>query len=51
MLTTIFLKDFIYLFEREQERTQAEVAAEGGTAGFLLSREPHVRLDLRTLES
>ena len=49
-----FLKDFIYLFdrERERERAQAGGAAETeGEAGSLLSREPDAGLDSRTLRS
>ena len=38
----IFFKDFIYLFQRENERAQAD---------SLLSREPDVRLDARMLGS
>ena len=49
-----FFKDFIYLFDRErvQERAQAGETAEGeGEAGILLSKEPDVELDPRTLKS
>ena len=52
MIFFFFFKDFIYLFAREREGAQAGRAAEGeGEAGFLLSREPKVRLDPRTLGS
>uniref|UniRef100_M3Z089 Uncharacterized protein n=1 Tax=Mustela putorius furo TaxID=9669 RepID=M3Z089_MUSPF len=49
-----FNEDFIYLFDREREREQAQVgrAAEGkGEAGSPLSREPEARLDPRILGS
>ena len=45
-----YLLDFISLFDREREHKQEEWQAEGeGEAGFLLSREPNVGLDPRTL--
>ena len=48
----IFLKDFIYLFDRERERSQ--VGREAGRereeeAGSPLSREPNAGLNPRTL--
>ena len=47
-----FLQDFIYLFDRESERTQAGGAAEGeGEAGFPLSKKPDMGLDPRTPRS
>ena len=49
-----FLKYFIYLFDRtrESEHKQREWHAEGeGEAGSLLSREPNVGLNPRTLGS
>jgi len=54
VLFIYFLKRFIYLFgtEREIEHKQGEQQAEGeGEAGSLLSREPYVGLDPRTLGS
>ena len=45
-------KDFIYLFDRDRVRKRAQAGGAGeGEAGFLLSREPDVGLDLRTLGS
>ena len=47
-----FLKDFIYLTEREAAREGTQVGGVGeGEAGFLLSRKPDVGLDPRTLRS
>lgn len=49
-----FLKDLLYLFDREREHAQVRGAAEGegeGEAGSPLSREPNVGLDPRTLGS
>jgi len=47
----IFKRFFIYSFEREREHKQG-VGAEGeGEADALLSREPDVELDPRTLGS
>ena len=53
-LFIFFKKDFIYLFERERERES--MSREGGAeregeADSLLSREPDVGLDPRTLGS
>ena len=46
------LKIFIYSFDRESEYKQGEKEVEGeGEAGSLLSREPDVVLDSRTLGS
>ena len=48
----LFLKDFIYLFDRESERAQAGREAVGeGEAGPPLSREPDAGLNPRTLGS
>ena len=44
----LFLKDFIYLFDIENERAQA---GGEGKAGSLLGREPDVGLDPRTVGS
>ena len=51
-----FFKDFIYLFDTERDHActhkQGEQQAEGGEeAGSLLSGEPDVGLDPRTLGS
>jgi len=43
-----FLKDFIYLSEREHKQGEWQAERE---AGSLLSREPNVGLHLRTLGS
>jgi len=46
-----FLKDFIYLFDREREIARAGTQAGGvgeGEAGFPLSRDPNVGFDPRT---
>ena len=45
-----FKKDFMYLFEREKERSQAGGEREG-EVDSLLSREPDAGYDPRTLGS
>ena len=48
----IFLKDFIYLFDREKSQVDGEAGREREReVGSLLSREPHVGLDPSTLRS
>ena len=48
----IFLKDFIYLFDRQRSQVDRDTSREReGEAGFPLSREPDVGLDPRTLRS
>ena len=50
----LFLKDFIYLFDRQRKRERTQVGgveAREREAGSPLSREPDVGLDLRTLRS
>ena len=48
-LLSIF-KNILFISFTERERAQAGEAAEGqGDTGFLLSREPNVGLDPRTL--
>ena len=44
VLLFIFFKDFIYLFERANERERAEGAEREGEADSLLNREPDVRM-------
>ena len=52
MLYFYFFKDCIYLFDRKSETAQAGGAAEGEEeADSLLSRDPNVGLDSRTLGS
>ena len=47
-----FLKDFIYLFDRERSQVDGEAGREREReAGSLLSREPDAGLDPRTLRS
>ena len=47
-----FLKDFIYLFDREKSQVDGEAGREREReTGSLLSREPDVGLDPRTLRS
>ena len=50
----LFFKDFIYLFDRERSQVDGEAGRERERereAGSLLSREPDVGLDPRTLRS
>ena len=54
MLHFIFLKDFIYLFDRQRSQVGREAGRERERereAGSLLSREPDAGLDPRTLGS
>ena len=44
-------KDFIYLFDRQRSQVGKEAGRERGEAGSLLSREPDVGLNPRTLGS
>ena len=46
----LFIRDFIYLFDRERLQVGREAGREKeGGAGSPLSREPHAGLDPRTL--
>ena len=49
-LVTLFLKDFIYLFDRQRSQVGREAEREE-EAGSPLSREPNAGLDPRTLGS
>ena len=51
-LCVIFLKDFIYLFDRQRSQVGREAGREReGEADSLLTREPDVGLDPSTLGS
>ena len=52
ILSYFIFKKILFIYLTERERAQAGGAAEGeGEADFLLSREPDVGLDLKTLRS
>jgi len=48
LISNIFLRFYLFICQRERESVRAQA---GGAAGLLLSREPDVGLDPRTLGS